>query len=89
MKIEKPRVDEERRYLIRDTTARGELVLWWGPDRCGYTTVLDKAGLYTKTEAEAIEKIRGTDKAVALDEIETLIVRVVRYDDFPLNFSDK
>jgi hypothetical protein len=28
--------------------------MWWGPDRCGYTRVIDGAGRYTKEEAEEI-----------------------------------
>lgn len=48
-------------YYIRDTTAKGDLVLWWRPQRSGYTSVLAQAGLYTEAEARDIHKIRGTD----------------------------
>lgn len=27
---------------------------WWGPNKSGYTTLYEAAGLYTKEEAEAI-----------------------------------
>jgi len=27
---------------------------WWGPDRCGYTTDIERAGRYTKEEAGEI-----------------------------------
>lgn len=42
-------------------------ILWWGPERRGYTTNLDAAGLYYEDEARRIEGLRGTDRAVQRD----------------------
>lgn len=50
------------KFYIMDTTATGELILWWRPNRRGYTTLLDEAGVYSAEEAEKIVSIgRGTD----------------------------
>jgi hypothetical protein len=41
---------QRRYYLIWSNEHRA----WWGPDSLGYTTVLEKAGRYTKAEADHI-----------------------------------
>lgn len=42
----------EIRYLIYGPYhTGGELAVWWGPDRCGYTSDIARAGLYTMAEA--------------------------------------
>lgn len=66
-----------KRYFIQDTTARGDLALWWGPNRSGYTVRLDEAGRYDEEEAQAIAKIRGTDVPRLVEEVEVMAVRVV------------
>lgn len=49
----------EQLYYVRCTEgAHGDSMLWWGPGRCGYTTVLERAGLYTESEARSICRIR-------------------------------
>lgn len=68
-----------RLFYIQDTRqVVGNCVLWWGPDRAGYTTELDKAGLYEEDEARSIERLRGTDKAWPKDQIDKVAVRHVR-----------
>ncbi len=52
-------MSDARDYLIRCAGGeRGDLVLWWGPDRMGYTTNIDGAGRYTREEAERIAASR-------------------------------
>lgn len=56
-------------YVIHDSRPNDVwpgLCVWWGPDRCGYTTDLDRAGRYTKDEAEAQHRHRPTDIPVPL-----------------------
>lgn len=65
------------RYYIRDMTATGDLCLWWRPDRCGYTTDLDQAGVYSEDEANKIARIRGTDKPYPVESVSAVARRVV------------
>ena len=56
-----------RTYVIVDTRERGNNAVFWGPKENGYTTDLDKAGVYTEEEANRIERRRSTDRAVPYD----------------------
>jgi hypothetical protein len=50
------------KYYIQDSRYYvGNCVLFWAMDRHGYTTDIDKAGLYSEEEAVAICKNRDTD----------------------------
>lgn len=40
----------EPRFYIWASDDNGDLALWWNPNGAGYTTNLDKAGLYTAAE---------------------------------------
>lgn len=65
-------------YLILCTSGPPpNMALWWGPDRCGYTADVDKAGRYSREEASRIEGLRGTDFAVAEAEVLAKVIRVV------------
>lgn len=44
---------EEPLYYIQNGYV-GNAILWWGKNSQGYTTEIDKAGKYTKLEAERI-----------------------------------
>jgi len=77
-------VMEDESYYIMETTVRGELVLWWRPDRKGYTTALDKAGIYSRAEAQAIARIRGTDIPYPVAEVEAVVHRVVFLGSLPM-----
>lgn len=49
-------------YLIQDSRGLvGNCVLWWGPNRCGYTSRVEEAGIYSREEAYAQRKSRKTD----------------------------
>lgn len=69
-------------YLIRcvDVAGQQELVLWWRPNRIGYTTSLDEAGRYTREEAEAQARARNCDFAVPLSKAMGLAQHVVRLE---------
>jgi hypothetical protein len=51
-------------YILDTRQVVGNEALWWGPDRSGYTTNLEKAGLYTGAE---ITGLRITDIPVPRD----------------------
>lgn len=74
-----PDGSERDLYYIEDTREEGagSFRLWWGPERCGYTTRLDRAGVYTKAEAASIAKIRGTDVPRLKSDIDAISIRVV------------
>lgn len=60
-------------YLILSDSTSDGMALWWRPDRCGYTTDLQRAGRYSKEEAESIQRIRGTDFPVPESAIGTIL----------------
>jgi len=65
--LAEPCAEGEDRYLIwdtRGTSPPGWNALFWGPNGSGYTTRLDKAGRYTRAEAEEQQRNRDTDRAV-------------------------
>lgn len=52
------------KYYIQDTrTFVGNCIVFWGKDRNGYVTDIEKAGLYTEEEAKQICQNRKTDIA--------------------------
>jgi hypothetical protein len=59
----------EVEYLIEDTRHRGDMALFWGPNRSGYTTDLSAAGRYSKKEAEDQARSRDTDRAHRLVDV--------------------
>ena len=60
------------RYYIQNTAHYAfDFILWWGPDRRGYTHDLAKAGLYTEAEARSIVAIRGEEVAWAEQDVVT------------------
>jgi hypothetical protein len=72
----------EEQYLILHTfTVCGDCAIWWGPDHNGYTTDIDKAGRYTKAEANQIYKNRPKlDKPIPWSKIAPLILKHVHFD---------
>ena len=57
-----------QRYFIQDTRSFvGDSVVWWRPNRAGYTVNLDEAGEYEESEARSIERNRGTDKPIPVE----------------------
>lgn len=56
-------------YYLRNTSSNPEgYVLWWRPDRCGYTISLLEAGVYSASEALDIEtRSQGDTFAVAVE----------------------
>lgn len=67
-------------YYIQDTrTIVGNCVLWWRPNRLGYTTDLNEAGRYTQKEALAQHRSRDTDVPWLCSEIEPLVRRTIDF----------
>lgn len=70
-------------WLIRDSRNNPDgLLLWWGPNRCGYTTRLDEAGRYSEEEAKRQDARRDTDVAVPLSRAQATAVAVVSAEDW-------
>jgi hypothetical protein len=40
-------------YILSLKWTRGDLVTWWAPNNSGYTTVLERAGRYSKADVDA------------------------------------
>ena len=65
-------------YLIIDKRSFvGNDVLFWNRNGSGYTTDIDKAQKYNRTEAQKLDAGRTTDIAVLFDDMEKLSRRVV------------
>ena len=65
-------------FYVQDTRQIvGNCALWWCPKGAGYTTEIDKAGLYT---AEQVSGMRETDVGWPKELVDRLIVRHVRLD---------
>jgi hypothetical protein len=71
----------ERLFYIRNVgSERGDLALWWGPDRCGYTTNVANAGVYSEAEARSIHDGRGEDVAIAKELVDANTFAAVGID---------
>ena len=67
----------DRFYILDTRTIVGNCAMFWGPDKGGYTTELDKAGLYSKEETRGL---RDTDLAVPEDLARAFAVTHVRVE---------
>jgi hypothetical protein len=53
---------------------------WWRPRKAGYTKDIDEAGVYTRVEAEDIERnSRGEDFGISREVIESMKLRRICY----------
>lgn len=66
-------------YIQETQTIVGNCVLWWGPDRCGYTCDLGKAGLYTAAQLKAC-CLRPTDEPWPKETVDAIAARHVHSD---------
>ena len=64
-------------YILDARQCVGNCAVWWRPQGKGYTCELNKAGLFTKEEAESHRK---TDLPVHKDIAEGLVRQHVRWD---------
>lgn len=66
-------------FYIQDTRQYvGNCVLWWAHERKGYTTEIDKAGVFTEEEAHEITRNRKTDRAWPKDVVDARVSHHVR-----------
>lgn len=64
-------------YYVQDAREPGgDCVLWWCPERNGYTTILDEAGVYTGEQVARLH--RDTDIPWPKEQVESMAVQVVR-----------
>jgi hypothetical protein len=69
--------DDGMFYIQHTQNYAGDYILWWGPNGSGYTFDLDRAGLYTKAEADSIVGLRGQEKAWPKAAVQPGIERAV------------
>lgn len=65
-------------YILDNSTAIADSALWWKPNKAGYTTDLNQAGRYSKTEVQNLP--RPTDIAVPVDIAWNATVTHVKVD---------
>lgn len=72
---------EEQYLILYAGSVNGDCAIWWGPDHSGYTTDIDKAGRYTKAEADKIYRNRThLDKPIPWSKVEPHIKRHVLFE---------
>ena len=80
-------------YYIRNLERErsNPLVVWWKPNRMGYTTDLGEAGFYTKEQAEEICKaanlMQVEDIMVPTEEAQALASMSVPKDNLQYGFK--
>jgi len=79
--------EENKLYYIWEGSYIGDAMLWWGKNRCGYTADLDKAGKYTKEEAEEITNCRDSDSAFLCSRIDKSVAVIKIVDAQYINKS--
>lgn len=69
----------EPKFHLRNTTSNPEgYVLWWRPNRCGYTIYLPEAGVYDAAEAKSIEaSSSGETQAIRVETALKSVSQVV------------
>jgi len=71
-------------YVVSVKHTNGNHIIWWCPDRRGYTRYLDRAGRYTEEEIErhSLNDGRHT-KAIPCELADSMALRCVRneYED--------
>jgi hypothetical protein len=88
---------KNKMYYIRTEGYSGNSLLWWRPNSQGYTTDLNKAGRYTKEEAESICKSSKSEVAYECDKVDnhpeavfrTVHASYLQYKDADINFRKK
>lgn len=76
---------EEQFYvatLSHDALWPRGVILWWAANRSGYSSFLEKAGKYSREEAQSIVSHRGGDFMVPCATADSKAVRVVDLDLF-------
>lgn len=70
------------KFYLRDTRQTpGGNALWWGPNRGGYTTLIEMAGVYSREEAERIIRgMSGEAEMVPADVVQRATRRTVDMD---------
>lgn len=71
-------MSKEQMYYVEDTwQIVGNCMTWWRPNRGGYTTELDSAGLYT---AGQVRGMRPYDVGWPKEFVEARVTKHVRRD---------
>ncbi len=76
---------DKKNYLVYTTTEEGRcsagpVYLWWGPNRSGYTILIENAGRYTLDEAKSIMRMRGAEGAMPVELALKSASHVVKID---------
>lgn len=63
----------EQLYYIQTNGYLGNALIWWKPDRKGYTPDIKAAGKYSEIEAKNIVKDREFERAWPVEYIDNLL----------------
>lgn len=68
-------------YIVMKSPHGSDYALFWRANREGYTRIVDKAGRYSREEAETICKLRGEEFMVPCNGVEQMAVMLVDHSD--------
>jgi hypothetical protein len=67
----------EKQYYILEKTYQSDTILFWKPNRGGYTCNLGEAGVYNEVEAKELSRLRASTFAVPAEKVFNLSFRSV------------
>ncbi len=78
-------------YLVKSTkwTKNDGIETWWGPNRSGYTTYINEAGVYSEEEAKYLQDIHGKKVCVAIPYNENMVKKGIMQLEKRIKFHEK
>ncbi len=78
-------------YLVKSTkwTKNDGVETWWGPNRSGYTTYINEAGIYSEEEAKHLQDIHGKKVCVAVPYTENMVKKGITQLERRIKFHEE